>query len=237
MDKFNKALIIAKKELMSYFSTPIAYIVISVFLVVTGWFFFSTFFLFNQAELRDFFRLLPVIFAFTIPAVTMRLFAEEKNTGTFEILMTLPVSLYDVVLGKLLASSMFVILMLLPTFAYAVSASYAGSLDYGPVIGGYIGAILLGAAFSSIGIFSSSLSKNQIVSFIIGLAICLTLTLIDKFLFFLPDFVLTIVEYFGADYHFRNISKGIIDSRDIIYFLSVIAVGTIGTVKILEERR
>ena len=237
MDKLDKAVIIMKKELMSYFTTPIAYIVISVFLVVTGWFFFGTFFLFNQAEMREFFKLLPVIFAFAIPAVSMRLFSEEKNTGSFEILMTLPVTVYDSVLGKLMACTVFIAVMLTPTLAYSVSAWIVGSPDYGPVIGGYFGSILLGMAFSSIGILSSSMTKNQIISFIIGLAICLTLTLIDKFLFFMPDAVLSVVEYFGADYHFRNIAKGVIDSRDIIYFFSVTAISVIGTARILEERR
>lgn len=237
IEKSKNPFIIMKKELMSYYSTPIAYIVISVFLVVTGWFFFSTFFIYSQAELREFFRLLPIIFAFVIPAITMRLFSEEKNTGSFEILMTLPVSVYDVVAGKLLASTVFVMIMMAPTLAYAVSAIIVGKPDYGPMIGGYIGAIFLGGAFSSIGIFSSSMSRNQIIAFIIGLILCLTLTLIDKFLFFLPDWALGFAGYLGADYHFRNIARGVIDSRDIIYFLSVIVISVMGTVQILEERR
>lgn len=227
---------IMKKELLSYFTTPIAYIVITVFLIISGWFFFSTFFLYGQAEMRGFFQLLPIILSFIVPAVTMRLFAEEKNTGSFEILMTLPVSTEHIVIGKLLAGTVFVMLMLLPTLFYAVSIAIVGSLDPGPVIGGYLGAVLLGGAFSSIGIFSSSLTKNQIIAFIIGICICLILTLIDKFLFFLPAPLLGFFEYLGADYHFRNISRGIIDSRDILYFLSVIAVALIGTTKILEER-
>jgi ABC-2 type transport system permease protein len=234
---FKKAFIIMKKELMTYYSTPIAYIVITVFLVVTGWFFFSSFFLFNQAELMEFFKLLPIIFAFIIPAVTMRLFSEEKHTGSFEILMTLPVSLYDVVLGKLLAGIVFSASMLAPTLLYVVSAKFVGSPDFGPIIGGYFGAILLGGAFSSIGIFSSSLTKNQIIAFIIGVAICLLLALIDKFSFILPSSLINFAEYFGADYHFKNFARGIINSRDIIYFLSVMIIGLIGTVQILEERR
>jgi ABC-type transport system involved in multi-copper enzyme maturation permease subunit len=116
----------------------------------------------------------------------MRLFSEEKHSGSFEILMTLPVSMRDVVLGKLLAGAAFVALMLAPTLSYAVSAALVGSLDPGPVIGGYLGALLLGLAFSAAGVFASSLTRNQIVAFIVGLVICLTLTLIDKFLFFLP---------------------------------------------------
>ena len=235
--KFSESTSIMKKELMSYFATPIAYIVITVFLIITGWFFFSTFFLYGQAELRGFFQLLPIMLSFVVPAVTMRLFSEEKNIGSFEILMTLPVSTEGVVVGKLLAGTVFVSVMLAPTLFYAISVALVGSLDWGPVLGGYLGAVLLGGAFSAIGVFSSSLSKNQIIAFIIGLAICLVLVLIDKFLFFLPAPLLNIFEYLGADYHFRNISKGIIDSRDILYFLSVIAIALIGTTKILEERR
>jgi ABC-2 type transport system permease protein len=235
--KNKQPLIIMKKELMSYFTTPIAYIVITVFLIVTGWFFFSTFFLYGQAELRGFFQLLPLVMAFIVPAVTMRLFSEEKNTGSFEILMTMPVTMLDVVVGKVLAGTAFTGIMILPTIFYAVTISFVGSLDPGPVIGGYAGAVLLGGAFSAVGVFASSLSKNQIIAFIIGLSICLVLTLIDKFLFFLPPFLLDVFEYAGSDYHFKNISRGVIDSRDVLYFLSVTAVAMIGTVHILEERR
>ncbi len=234
--KYRESITIMKKELMSYFTTPIAYIVITVFLIITGWFFFSTFFLYGQAELRAFFQLLPMILSFVVPAVTMRLFAEEKHSGSFEILMTLPVSIEEVVIGKLLSGAAFTALMLVPTLFYAVSVAFVGSRDIGPVIGGYIGAILLGGAFSGIGVFSSALTKNQIVAFIIGLAICLTLSLIDKFLFFLPPPLLNLLEYIGADYHFRNISKGILDSRDLLYFLSIMAISLIASTKLLEER-
>lgn len=235
--RYKEPLIIMKKELMSYFTTPIAYIVITFFLVITGWFFFSTFFLYGQAELRGFFQLLPIVFSFVVPAITMRLFSEEKQSGSFEILMTLPVLTVDAVIGKVLASTVFVALMLVPTLFYAVSVALVGSPDYGPIIGGYVGALFLGAAFSAIGVFSSALTRNQIIAFIVALAICVALTLIDKFLFFLPAAVLSFVEYLGADFHFRNISRGVVDSRDILYFLSLIALATIGTVEILEERR
>lgn len=235
--RYRETRAVVRKELASYFATPVAYIVITVFLAVTGWFFFSTFFLYGQAELRAFFQLLPLMLSFVVPAVTMRLFAEEKHSGSFEILMTLPVSTRDVVAGKMLAGSIFVMIMLSPTILYAVSVALVGSLDPGPVIGGYIGAALLGGAYSAIGVFASSLTKNQIVAFIIGLAICLTLTLVDKFLFFLPSGLLNVLEYLGADYHFRNISRGIIDTRDLLYFLSLIAIALIGTTKLIEERR
>jgi len=224
------------KEFRSYFVSPIAYIVISVFLLVTGWFFFVSFFLFDQADLRNFFVLLPIIFSFVVPAITMRLFSEELNMGSYEILLTLPVTYRDVILGKFLASVAFIAAMMLPTLAYPITISFIGQIDWGPVAGGYIGSIMLGAAFSAIGLFASSLTRNQIIAFIIGLVICFALTLIDKMLFFLPQSLLGIFEYLGADFHFQNISKGIIDSRDILYFLSVSFVGLYGTHLVMEGK-
>ncbi len=228
---------IFKRELGVYFVSPIAYIVISIFLLVTGWFFFSAFFLFNQANLRGFFGLLPINLSFLVPAITMRLFSEELNVGSYEILMTLPVTSVEVILGKFLASVAFIAAMLVPTIAYPISVSFLGQLDWGPVAGGYLGALLLGAAFSAIGLFASSLTKNQIIAFITGMAICVSLTLIDKMLFFLPRSLLGFLQYLGADFHFQNISKGILDSRDILYFLSVGFIALYGTYLGMQERR
>lgn len=227
---------IFKKEFKSYFVSPIAYIVISVFLLVTGWFFFSTFFIYNQADLRNFFSLLPLIFAFIVPAITMRLFSEELNVGSYEILMTMPVTFTDVVFGKFMAAAFFVAAMLVPTLSYPVFVSFMGQLDWGPVIGGYIGAFLLGAAYAAIGLFASSLTRNQIIAFIIGVAVCFVLTLIDKMLFFFPVTIVTLLEYMGADFHFQNISKGVIDSRDIIYFISVIFISLYGAKLVMQKK-
>jgi ABC-2 type transport system permease protein len=227
---------IFKKEFKSYFVSPIAYIVISIFLLVTGWFFFSTFFLFSQATLRNFFGLLPIIFSFVIPAVTMRLVAEELNVGSYEILLTMPVTFTDVVLGKFLAGVAFLAAMLIPTLAYPLTVASLGQLDWGPVLGGYFGALLLGAAFAAIGLFSSALSRNQIVAFIIAMAICFSLTLIDKMLFFLPRSLLGVFAYLGADFHFQNIAKGIIDSRDVLYFLSICFVALYAAHLTLQEK-
>jgi len=130
---------IFKKEFKTYFVSPIAYIVISVFLVVIGWLFFSTFFLNRQASLTQFFSLLPVTFAFIIPAITMRLFSEEINVGSYEILLTMPVFFKDIIIGKFLAAVAFVGIMLAPTIIYAFSISFLGELDWGPVIGGISG--------------------------------------------------------------------------------------------------
>ncbi len=227
---------IFKKEFGGFFVSPIAYIVISIFLVLTGWFFFSTFFLYNQADLRNFFSLLPMTFSFVIPAVTMRLFSEEFNTGSYELLLTMPVSATDIVLGKFLAAVAFVAIMLLPTLSYGTFISFLGDLDPGPWIGGYVGALLLGGAFAAIGLFASSLTHNQIIAFIIGMAICFTLTLLDKMLIFLPEAVLGIFQFIGADTHFQNIARGILDSRDILYFLSISFVMLYGThLAVLEK--
>lgn len=227
---------IFKKEFNTYFISPIAYIVIAIFLIVTGWFFFSTFFLFDQANLRNFFGLLPITFAFVIPAITMKLFAEELNVGSYELLMTLPVRFRDVILGKFFAGVAFCACMLLPTLAYPLTVTLLGDLDWGPVWGGYTGALLLGAAFTAIGLFASSLTRSQIIAFIIGMAICFCLTLIDKMLIVLPQNILGFVAYLGADFHFRNIAKGIIDTRDIVYFVSVIFIGLYGAHLAMQEK-
>lgn len=224
------------KEFRAYFVSPIAYIVISVFLIVTGWFFFATFFLYDQANLRNFFGMLPLIFSFIIPAITMRLFSEEFNVGSYETLLTLPVTFPDVILGKFLASVAFIAAILIPTLAYPITVSFLGQLDWGPVLGGYTGALLLGAAFSAIGVFSSSLTRNQIIAFIISMAICFSLTLVDRMLFFLPQSILGILQYLGTDFHFQNISKGILDSRDILYFLSVCFIALYGASLALQEK-
>ena len=220
---------ILKKELKDYFISPIAYIVISIFLIITGWFFFSTFFLYDQADMRAFFSLLPIIFCFVIPAVTMRLFSEELHACSYEILLTLPVTFSDIIFGKFAAGLVMTGAMLLPTLAYPISISLIGDLDWGPVIGGYVGAMLLGGAFSSVGLFTSSLTHNQIIAFILGAAICFVLTLIDKMLFFIPETLLNVIAYLGADFHFRNVARGIIDSRDLIYFISVMFISLYGT--------
>ena len=186
--------------------------------------------------MRNFFGLLPIIFAFVIPAITMRLVSEELNIGSYEILLTMPVTITDVVIGKFLASVAFVAALLIPTFAYPITVTALGQLDWGPVVGGYTGAILLGAAFSALGLFASALTRNQIIAFIVGMAICFTLTLIDKMLFFLPRSLLGVFSYLGTDFHFQNISKGIIDSRDIIYFLSVCFAGLYAAHMALKEK-
>ncbi len=236
-DNMQGAKLIAKKELAGYFSTPIGYIVISVFLVIAGFLFFSTFFLYGQAELRGYFELLPILFAFVIPAITMRLFAEERNTGSFEMLLTLPLATVQVVIGKIMAATVFAAIMIAPTVVYAISIAFVGSLDIGPVVGGYLGAVLLAAAYASIGVFASSMTKNQIIAFIIGFAICIVLSLITKFLYFVSPKLVSLFEYISADFHFQNIARGVVDTRNIIYFASIIILASMGSIYQLEVRR
>lgn len=233
----SQAIRIFQKELKDYFVSPIAYIVICIFLLVTGWFFYATFFYYDQANLRTFFNLLPIIFSFVIPALTMRLFSEELHAGSYEMLLTLPVRLSDVIIGKFLAGIAFVAIMLIPTLSYAVCTSLIGDLDWGPVIGGYAGAILLGGTFTAVGVFASSMTRNQIIAFIVGMVICFALTLLDKMLFFFPASIVEVINYLGAGFHFENISKGIIDTRDIVYFFSVIFIALYGSHLVLQEKR
>jgi ABC-2 type transport system permease protein len=229
---------IFKKEFKSYFISPIAYIVISIFLLIIGWLFFSTFFLNRQASLTRFFSLLPITFAFIIPAVTMRLFSEEMNVGTYELLLTLPVKFRDVIMGKFLAAVAFVGMMLAPTLFYAIFTSFLGTLDWGPVIGGYIGAMLLGAAFCAVGLLASSMTRNQVIAFIIGMTICFSLTLLTDFLlWFLPDYMVKTFQYFSANFHFQQIAKGVVDTRDILYFLSLMFLALYGANLIMQEKK
>ncbi len=212
---------IMRRELGFYFVSPIAYIVIVVFLFATGWFFFSVFFLNGRADLREFFSLLPLILTFVVPAVTMRLFSEEWSSGSFEILLTFPVSTVNILTGKFLAALSFVLLMLIPTLSYPIFVSTLGELDWGPVVGGYLGTIFLAGLLCAVGLFTSSLTKNQIVAFIVGVAMCFFLTQVHRVLYLIPVFLIGFFQFLGASYHYNNIAKGVLDSRDLLYFVSL----------------
>jgi ABC-2 type transport system permease protein len=232
-----QALLIFNKEFKDYFLSPIAYIVIAVFLLVTGWLFFSTFFGYGQADLRRFFNLLPFIFALVVPVITTQLFSEELNVGSYEILLTLPVTFQDIIIGKFMAGVAFVAAILLPTLSYPIFISFLGDLDWGVVVGSYIGSFLLGAAFTAIGLLASSLTRNQIIACIVGMAICAVLAIIDKMLFFFPQSILNVVAYLSASIHFENIAKGIVDSRDLLYFLSIVFIGLYATHLVMQEKK
>lgn len=230
---------ILKKEFRSYFNSPIAYIFITFFLGISSWLFFQSFFLVNQAEMRGFFGLMPWIFLFFIPAVTMKLWAEEKKIGTIEILMTLPIRDYEVVIGKFLACLALLAVTILLTLVVPFSVMYLGNPDVGTLITGYIGLLLMGGAYIAIGFFASTLTENQIVAFIIGIAVCLTLLLIgeDIVLFKTPNWLFPIFSYLGLGAHYSSILRGVLDSRDIIYYLSVIAFFLYLSTLAIESRK
>jgi len=214
---------IYKKELRSYFNSPVAYIVSTVFLLLSGWMFFQQFFLMGQASMRSLFGIMPMLFIFFSPAITMRLLAEEKKTGTIELLMSLPVRNIDILMGKYLAALSLLVITVLLTIPYGLVISFIGPLDWGPVIGGYIGIVFLGAGYLALGMLTSTATSNQIVAFILGLALCFLFFIMDKILPFMPDFSVSFFQYLSLDYHFNNIARGVIDTRDVIFYLSFIA--------------
>ena len=229
--------IIAKKEFKSIFFSPIPYIVVALFLIATGFFFFNVFFLRKVAELRLFFGNMPLVLTFTIPAITMRVFSDELSTGSYELLATLPVKTEEIVLGKLLSVYYFLLLLLLPTLSYAITVEIVGDLDWGVSIGGYIGSILLAFAFGAIGVFTSSLTKNQIISLLLGISICFFLTLVlNNFLIFFPESLVKFFQYLSVSYHFQNIAKGLIDFRDVVYFISLIVIFSYSTVLVMNKQ-
>jgi ABC-2 type transport system permease protein len=233
----NHIVVFCKKELRSFFDSPIAYIVITIFLLISGWFFFSDLFLVNQASLRNLFNIIPFIFMFFIPAVAMRLISEEKRSGTIEVLLTLPVKDYEIILGKFLAGLILIFVAVILTLVYSLTLSGLGNLDFGSVAAGYLGLMFLGATYLSVGVFTSSLTQNQIVAFITGFVIVFALYMLDKVLIFLPGFLSSFFEYLSVNYHFSNISRGVIDSRDVIYYLSLIFFFLFLAVKALESRK
>ncbi len=222
LKNFSNVGTIFRKELRSYFNSPVAYVVIVVFLAFIEWFYASDMFKVNLATMRDMFSLVPWIFVFVVPAITMRLIAEERKAGTIELLTTKPVHDSEIVLGKFLAAWALICISLLPTLVHYITIAFLGEIDHGPVVGGYLGLMLMAGVFVAVGLFASSLTENQIVAMIIGLVMMFTLMILDKILIYVPEFMNTVVEFIGVDFHFSNIARGVLDTRDIIYFASVL---------------
>ena len=224
-------LAIFKKEFNSFFTSTIAYLTIGMFLLINGlflWVFDDDFNILNAgfADLTSFFYLAPWILIFLIPAITMKTFADEFRSGTIEILKTRPITNVTLVLGKFFAILTLLIIVLIPTFVYAYSihelGNPVGNLDYGSISGSYLGLFLLASSFASIGIFTSTLSKNQVVAFLLG--ICMVFLFyygFDAVSSLFGDYSYTI-KLFGMNEHYKSISRGVIDSRDVLYFMSVI---------------
>lgn len=226
-----------RKELKTYFNSPIAYVVIGVFLLISGWFVATNLFLVGVCDLRVFFQIAPLIFMFFAPAITMRLISEERKSGTIELLVTMPIRDSEIIIGKFLAAVVLLASALLFTAPFGFILSFLGDLDQGPFLGGYLGLLFMGSAYLSIGILGSSLTENQVVAFIVGLAISFVFFMFDKVTMYVPAFIGSILQYIAIDYHFDNIARGVIDSRNIIYYLTLIVVMLTASVAVLEGRK
>lgn len=231
------ALAISKREIRSYFNSPVAYIVVTVYMAYSGFLFFETLLIEKQAEMRGYFGLAPMLFAFIIPAITMRLLAEEKGSGTLELLITMPIRDIEVVVGKFLAAMALLATLIGMTLLFAVSLSFIGPIDKGPTYGGYLGLLMMAGAYAAIGLAASSFTRNQIIGFIVAWALSFALYLFGRIVQIVPEALQPIVAYLAIDGHFESISRGVIDSRDVIYYLSVIAVSLVVATVSLESRK
>ena len=239
---------ILKKELNSFFNTSTGYLVILIFLITNGlflWVFPGSINLLdsNHAGLDDFFFFAPWILLFLIPALTMRFFSEELKTGTIELILTKPISEFQLVMGKYLAGLILCIVSLAPTIIYIISIYHLGlpkgNIDWGSTTGSYLGIILLSGIYVSIGVFTSSITKNQMIAFMLSLFLCFfSFTGFDQLAMLWPHTGMQLgIEKLGISYHYNAISRGVIDSRDIIYFLSLITFFNIASELSLQSRK
>lgn len=236
---------IIKRELAGYFGSPVAYVFIIIFLMLNGFFTFSVsrFYEAGQADLRGFFQWHPWIFLFLVPAVAMRLWAEERRTGTMELILTLPVTLCQAITAKFVAAWIFLGLALVLTFPLVITVAYLGNPDMGAVMCGYAGSLLMAGAYLSVGSMTSSLTRNQVVSFILSVVVCLFLVLagwepVTGYLSgWAPRWLVDIVSGFSFMPHFTSMQRGVIDVRDLVYYLSVIFFMLFASGVILQNRR
>ena len=233
--------VISKRELQSFFDSLTAYIMLIAFLGFSGfftWLYGSDIFFIKQASLQAFFGVAYWTLFFFIPALTMRLFAEENKTGTIELLLTRPVSDWQVVIGKFFATLLLIVIALAFTLPYYITIASIGNIDHGSVISGYLGLIFMSAAYIAIGIFTSSISNNQIIGFLLALAIGIMFQFLFSFISAgVGGIVGEVLYYLSISTHFESISRGVIDSRDIIYFFSIIFMGLVGTEAVLQRNR
>jgi len=237
---------ITKRELGGYFSSPVAYVFIVIFLLLTGFFTFMAggFFEYGQATLdKSFFMWHPWLYLFLVPAVGMRLWAEERRVGTLELLLTMPITAWQAIVGKFLASWIFLLLALALTFPVVITVNYLGSPDNGVIFGGYVGSFLMAGAYLAISCMTSAMTRNQVVSFIVSVVICLFLVLcgfppvtnlltrMDK------PWLVDMVASLSVITHFEWFTKGVLDSRDIIFFLSIIGFSLFTTGVIIRSHR
>ncbi len=228
---------ICKREFSSYFNSPIAYLVVTVYLVLSGALFFSTLFIEGQADMRQFFGLAPLLFFIITPFLTMRLLAEERAQGTLELLLTMPITDWEVVLGKFLASVGLVSVLLFLTLAFPISVAEIGPLDKGATVAAYIGMLLMCATYAAIGLMSSSFTKNQIVAALIALFIGFGLFIIGQMVQLMPSWLAPFCNAISIHTRFQNIARGVIDTRDVVYYLSMIFGCLLVAQTTLESRR
>ncbi|MCY3020060.1 MAG: ABC transporter permease subunit [Planctomycetota bacterium] len=233
---------VLRRELGAYFNTPIGYVIITFFLLLTCWFYTGELFLRGSAEMRPYFGLMPLFMLIFVPAIAMRLWAEERKLGTLEVLMTMPVKTWQVVLGKYLAGLIFIMVMLGLSMHLPITLKVLGNPDPGQVVCGYVGAMVLGMVYLSIGAFASSLTGDQIVAFILGISISFVFFLMGQqdVLTWIKDWspaVAGVVERLGIGYHFESITRGVLDTRDLIYAVTVTALFLFLNVLVIERRR
>ena len=236
---------IIRRELAGYFGSPVAYVFIVIFLLLIGFFTFSVsqFYELGQADLRAFFQWHPWIYLFLVPAVGMRLWADERRTGTMELLLTLPVSLPEVVLGKFLAAWLFIGLGLGLTFPLVLTVIYLGHPDLGALFCAYLGSILMAGAYLSVGSMTSALTRNQVISFILSVVICLFLVLagwppVTGLLSgWAPVWLVDVIAGFSFMPHFEALQRGVLDLRDVAYYVSVMFFMLFANGVILQNRR
>ena len=237
--------IIYKRELSGYFGTPIAYVFLAIFVFLSGIFAFyiGNFFERGQADLQPFFQFHPWLYLFLIPALSMRLWAEERRAGTIELLFTLPVTMTQVVLGKFLAAWKFTAIALSLTFPLWITVNYLGDPDNGVILAGYLGSLLMAGAFLAIGSCISALTRNQVIAFVVSGVVCLGFVLsgfplvLDFVSAIAPPIVVDTVRSFSFLAHFQAISKGVLDAGDVIYFVSLIVFWLFVNAVVIEWRK
>ena len=245
MSAWSNVKAIAKRELGAYFASPVAYVFIVIFLLLVGFFTFNVgqFFELGEASLTSFFYWHPWLYLFLVPAVGMRLWSEERRQGTMELLLTMPVTTWQAILGKFLASWAFLAIALLLTFPIVLTVNYLGDPDNGIVFAGYIGSLLLAGAYLAISSMTSAMTRNQVVSFIVSVVICLFLIIAgfgpvtDLLTNWGNASLVDTIASFSVITHFDPFQKGIVDIRDVVFFLSVIAFSLFATGVIIRAHR
>jgi len=241
----NNLLAIFKREFSGYFSTPVAYVFIVIFLFLMGVFTFyiGAFYERNQADLEPFFNFHPWLYLFLIPAISMRLWSEERKTGTIELLMTLPIATHEAVIGKFLAAWCFTFVAVVLTFPMWITVNYLGRPDNTVILASYFGSLFMAGGFLAIGSCISALTKSQVIAFVISVVICFLFLLsgfplvLDFFRAWAPQAVVNAVASFSFLTHFESIKKGVIDIRDLIYFATLICFWLYANVAVIESRK